>query len=155
MDQNSSIPWINNQTVDVRFRTPSSPTYLLPQTEKDSEWRQRPVGMPISGTLAKEPLIYMGVVGNKMGGSVFIREYDKEIYPSISYISLNRSCMTPPKKASWVDFMLDGNWNYGEHDAEDIAHRIEIPGPFMARLYELWFERSRKPAVENWRKVIQ
>jgi hypothetical protein len=155
VDEETPIPWANDQIADFRFYTPSSPTYLLPQTEGDIQWRDRPIGISISGDLAKEPLIYMGREGNTLGGSLYIREYDKKMYPGVTYISLDRTCMTPPKQRAWIEFMHDGDWHYGKHESRDIAHRIDIPESFMVRLYDLWFERNRKPAVENWKKVIR
>lgn len=155
LDERASIPWVSKQSLDIWVRTPSSPAYLLPQTIEDSEWRRRPIGIATSGNLSREPLVYMGRVGNKMGGSVFIREYDKQVYPGIVYISLNRTCMTPPRHEAWIEFMRDGNWNYGKHQSHHIAHRVEIPKFFMVQLYDLWFEHNRKPAVENWKKVTR
>lgn len=155
LDKDANLPWATDQIADFRFNTPSSPTYLLPQTAEDFSWRERPVGIPISGDLAREPLIYMGREGNTLGGSLFIREYDKQMYPGVVYISLNRTCMTPPKQSAWIEFMHDRDWHYGKHESRDIAHRIDIPESFMVRLYDLWFERNRKPAVENWKKVIR
>ena len=112
VDKKVPIPWVDNQIADFRFYTPNSPTYLLPQTEKDIQWRRQPIGIKSPGDQAREPLVYMGVLGYKTGGSLRIRQYDKKIYPGVSYISLYHLCMTPPKEASWIEFMKDGDWNH-------------------------------------------
>jgi len=149
------IPWIDDQVADRWWYTPDSPTYLIPQSHEDQQWRRRAVGIPVAGDKAREPLIYLGLLGNRMGGSLSVREYHKKLYQGITYISLSRSCMTPPKSASWVEFMKDGNWNYGKHSESDVAYKIDIPESFMRRLFESWYQNSRRPAEGEWNQVIR
>ena len=140
------IPWANDQTADFWFFTPSSPTYLLPQNAEDRAWRSRAVGIEHPGTQARRPLVYMS------GGSIHLMEYDKEVYPGISYISFNISCMTPSKSSTSIEFRKDIYW---VGDNYKTLHKIDVPSPYMKRLYNHWYQQSRKPAQEQWQNIIK
>lgn len=155
VDADADIPWGDDQIADFKSYQPSSPSYLIPQSTEDQRWRSRAVGVPVAGEKAREPLIYLGLLGNRMGGSLSVREYHKKLYRGITYISLSRSCMTPPKSTSWIEFMKDGSWDYGKHAESDVAYKIEIPEPFMRRLFEDWYQNSRRPAEGEWDQVIR
>lgn len=151
----ANIPWKDEQIAGKWWYTPDSPTYLLPQTPEDQRWRRRAVGIPIAGEKSRSPLIYLGVKGNRQGGSLSVREFDKSIYPGTIYISLSRACVTPPGKDSWIKFMNDGGWNHGEGDESYVAHQIDVPSSFMSRLYDNWEKNSRSPAISEWGSVIR
>ena len=140
----ANIPWIGRQIADQWWYTPESPTYLVPQTPEDQTWHQRAVGLPYWGGV-----VQFGTGDEHLGGFP-IREYDKQLYPQVMYISFSFGCTTPPKTASWIEFhdytpckSPKAMWHFRTLRA---THRIEIPGSFMKRLYNNWYERSRRPS---------
>lgn len=153
LSSSTNIPWLDQQITDFKSYQPSSPSYLLPQTPEDQMWHRRAVGLPYWGGV-----VQFGT-GNEHLGGFPIREYDKELYPQVMYISFSFGCTTPPKTASWIEFRdytprksSKAMWHFRTLRA---AHRIEIPGPFMKRLYNNWYERSRRPARHQWKNIIQ
>jgi hypothetical protein len=146
VDEKAPIPWANDQTADFWFYTPSSPTYLLPQNARDRAWRSRAVGIAHPGKQARRPLVYMS------GGSIHLREYDKEVYPGISYMSFNISCVTPPRNSTSIEFRKDVHW---VGDKYQTLHKIDVPSRYMKRLYSHWYQQSRRPSQEDWQSVTR
>lgn len=98
--------------------------------------------------------------GEEHLGGFPVREYDKELYPGVVYISFAKSCATPPKTASWIEFYDYRPRNASKNPVFDPdilgrTHRVDIPGSFMKRLYDDWFQNSRRPARGEWGKVIK
>jgi hypothetical protein len=146
VDNKASIPWLNGQIADVWFRTPSSPTYLLPQNADDRAWRSRAVGIAHPGKQARRPLVYMS------GGSIHLLEYDKEVYPGISYMSFIIPCVTPPRSTTSIEFRKDIYW---ASDKYQTLHKIDVPSQYMKRLYSHWYQQSRRPSQEEWQSVTK
>lgn len=111
------------------------------------------MGIPEAGKRSRRSLIYVHASGKYLGG-LFVREYDKELYPGVMYLSFNKGCVTPPKTTTTVDFS-DYNDPYSPSREYTIKHRIRIPESFMKRLYADWAEKSRRPAEGDWRGVIK
>lgn len=142
----AKIPWVDDQIADKWWYTPDSPTYLLPQTDEDQKWRWRPVGITHPGEKARRPLVRLN------GGTLLLREYDKQLYPRMSYLSFNMGCMTPPQGQSELEFCEDRRWVGRQCYA---LHRIRLPTSFMQRLYDNWHRNSRRQARGGWKKVIE
>lgn len=150
----ANIPWVDDRISDRWWFTPDSPTYLPPQTKEDWDWRRRPIGMPYWGNGG----VTFGTEKEQLGG-LTIRYYDKRIYPGVTYISFNKSCVTPPKTASRIEFVDYEPRGSGvvpwEYRAKGVTHRIDIPEDFMKRLYDHWYEASRKPATQEYRGLVK
>ena len=144
--EDTKIPWVNERISDKWWYTPDSPTYLPPQTKEDFDWRTRPIGIPHAGIKAKRPLMQLD------GGTLFMREYDRRVYPGITYISFHMGCMTPSKQQAKVDFCEDKYWGAGRRCTP--MHTIAIPEQFMVRLYNKWNTESRSPANKEWGGLI-
>jgi hypothetical protein len=142
----ASIPWVDDRISDKWWYTPDSPTYLPPQSKEDWEWRTRPIGVPHAGVKARRPLMRLD------GGSLSIREYDRKVYPGITYISFNMGCMTPGKQQATVEFCEDRYWGSGGRCTP--MHTIVIPDQFMERLYGKWYAESRAPANTEWKGLL-
>lgn len=149
----ADIPWVDDHIADKWWYTPDSPTYLMPQSREDREWRGRPVGLP-----HWNDVVSYGTGAQSLGG-LPIREYRKSLYPGVTYISFNKGCVTPPRDGAWITFN-----NYRRRsDSEPrwslvrgrVAHRIDIPATFMQRLYDEWLRKSRRPAQEQWREILK
>lgn len=154
LPSSARIPWLDERIADFKFYTPDSAAYLAPQSPEDRHWRRRPVGMPYWGNAG----VNFGTGKENLGGFP-VREYDKQVYPGITYISFAKSCMTPPKTASWIEFRDYSPrnsekplWKYREMG---VTHRIYIPASFMKRLYDDWHRNSRRPAKGEWNHAIQ
>lgn len=139
------IPWRDGQVADFWVMTPSSPTYVLPQSKEDRVWRQRPAGIESPGKKARRPVIRLDE------GTLFVREYDKELYPGVMYMSFNMGCMEPPKRAVLVEFCADESWEGSRCHA---LHEIHIPDAYMQKLHGQWYEKTGKGATKQWREII-
>ncbi len=146
VNEKTPLPWANDQIADFWFYSPSSPTYLLPQNAEDRAWRSRPVGIEHPGKQAHRPLVYLS------GGSIHMIEYDREVYPEISYISFNIGCMTPPQSSASIEFRKD---IYSIDENYEILHQVDIPSRYLKRLYENWHLKSRGPAQQQWHNIIK
>lgn len=154
----AKIQWLTDRVMDRRYLPPSSPAYLVPQKEKDEkryQFETHEVGVPSSGGTVK-----FGTKEQDLGGFP-VREYQRDLYPGITYIQFWGSCVTPPQTRSWIQIHAYENfswtgaiWGVKSSDVHEKTHRIELPSSFMKRLYKNWKENSRKPAHEDWRKVI-
>ena len=147
------IPWLDDRVVDFKYQTPDSPTYLAPQTPEDQAWRRRAVGIPVAGKRSRRNLIHVHAGGKKLGG-LLLREYDKQVYPGIAYLSFDKGCVTPPRVTTTVDFS-DSDDPYSSEGRYTIRHQIVLPSEFMQRLYLHWVEYSRRPAEAQWEHVIE
>ncbi|MEF8794504.1 MAG: hypothetical protein V5A50_12615 [Thiohalorhabdus sp.] len=154
----AKIQWLTDRVMDRRYLPPSSPAYLVPKTEKDKkryEFETHEVGVPSSGGTVE-----FGTVDQDLGGFP-IREYQRDLYPGITYIQFWKSCVTPPQIRSWVQIHAYENffwggaaWGVKSSDVHEVTHRIELPASFMRRLHKNWKERNREPARQGWGKVI-
>jgi len=156
LSDSEKIPWIDEQTADKWWYTPDSPTYLIPQSHEDQQWRHRAVGFPDHGGVVR-----FGTPHESLGG-LPLREYDRRVYPGLVYISFAKSCARPPDVSAWIEF-----WHYKkvpvqqpaifEYTAKATkrAHRIDIPESYMKRLYAYWFEMYGKGASAQWQDVIE
>ena len=154
LPSDAKIPWVSDQVADFKSYQPNSPSYLIPQTKADWDWRARPVGLPYWG----DGGVAFGTGEQRLGGFL-VKEYDKELYPGVTYISFSKSCTTPPKTASWIEFIdftprrsSKSLWHYRTKGG---AHRIDLPASFMQRVYENWYQRHRKAAVSEWGGLIK
>jgi hypothetical protein len=149
----ADIPWANDKVADMWWYTPEAPTYLMPQREKDKQWQRRPVGFP---TVAG--IIQFGTSREHLG-SLSVRRYDRELYPGVVYVSISKSCVTPPKRASWIEFHeyepRKSSKKYPNPEILGVTHKVKLPGSFMRRLYNRWYQENRQPAGEEWNKVIE
>jgi hypothetical protein len=153
----AKIQWLTERVMDRRYLPPSSPAYLVPQEAKDKKRRQSEafqVGLPGSGGV-----VQFGSAKSDLGGFP-IREYQRNLYPGITYIQFWGSCVTPPKSRSWIELHAydeptweGAAWSTGMEDVHEMTHRIELPASFMQRLYKNWKQRSRKPTRESWGEV--
>lgn len=148
------IPWRDEQVADFWVMTPSSPTYVLPQSKEDRVWRQRPVGIESPGKKARRPVITMGRAGSYQGGSLLIREYDKTLYPGITYISFNRGCLEIAQTAYWIDFLHDSESLSKRYENSDVAYRVEIPEQYIKRVHQKWYENTGNNAAKQWLEII-
>jgi len=95
----------------------------------------------------------MGVAGKKRGGSVSVREYHKQVYPGVTYVSLTRVCIAPLERRTWIKFMKDGRWDSGVYNENHVAHTILIPRSFITRIHEAWYKEGH-PAAHEWDRVF-
>jgi hypothetical protein len=152
----AKIQWLTDRVMDRRYLPPSSPAYLVPQTEKDKkryEFETHEVGVPHLGGTVK-----IGTKEQDLGGFPSFREYQRNLYPGVTYIQFWGSCVTPPKTRFWIELRAydDPTWRgaaWAPEDVNEVTHRIELPASFMERLYKNWKERSRTPTRENWDEV--
>jgi hypothetical protein len=149
----AKIPWADDRPM-ARLHDYDSARYVLPQTPEDRTWWLRPIGIESPGKKARRPLIYFGQVRNDKRGSLLIREYDKTIYPGVSYISFSRGCWEMGRVAYQIDFLKDSAALSDDYAKSDIAHRIEVPEQYMKRVHQNWYEREGKGAAKRWREVI-
>ena len=145
LPSDASIPWRDDQISDFWAMTPKSPTYLAPQSKEDRAWRWRPAGIESPGEKARRPLIRLD------GGTLHMREYDRELYPGVTYISFNMGCMEPPKRSSLLEFCADELWEGARCHA---LHEVHIPGDYMAILHGQWHEKTGKGAAKQWLDII-
>lgn len=139
------IPWRDDQVADFWVMTPTSATYVLPQSKEDRVWRQRPVGIESPGKKARRPVIRLDE------GTLFMREYDRDIYPGVTYMSFNMGCMEPPKYAVLIEFCADEPWEGARCHA---LHEIHVPDAYMRKLHGQWHEKTGKGAAKQWREII-
>lgn len=149
------IPWKDDQIADFWLYTPTSAAYVLPQSREDLAWRWQSVGIESPGKKARKPLIYFGQVGNDKRGSLFVREYDKAVYPGVSYISFMRGCWGVGQVAYRLDFLKDSETLRDNYGQSDIAYGIKIPEQYMKRVYQNWNERIGKGDAKRWQKIIE
>lgn len=142
LDDKAQIPWVDTRESAYQHRYDSA-RYLLPQNDRDAEHRRRPVGLPEYGEPAS-------IRSSDKNGTITLSSYDRAIYPGVAYLSFNIGCGTPPKDKAWIEFRRGG-------DSADrrMLHTVEIPNIFMQRLYDNWYEKSRKPAKGEWDGVIK
>jgi len=141
----ASLPWRDNQVADFWVLTPMSATYVLPQSESDRTWRQRSVGIESPGKKTHRPVIRLD------GGTLLMREFDKKLYPGVTYMSFSMGCMEPPKYATVVEFCADEPWEGKRCHA---LHEIHIPDRFMQKLHGQWYDKTGRDAATRWREVI-
>jgi len=139
------IPWADGRESARHYSTPYSPTYLAPQSPEDIAWRRRPVGIKSPGKKARRPVIRLD------GGTLFMREYDRGLYPGVAYMSFSMGCMEPPKRAVLVEFCVDEPWEGRRCHA---SHEIHVPDKFMKKLHEQWYEKTGRDAAKRWREAI-
>lgn len=154
LPSNAPIPWRDEQVADSKYYAPESPAYLALQRDEDLALWWRPIGIESPGKKARRPVIYFGQVGNDKRGSLLIREYNKAIYPGMTYISFSRGCWGVGEVAYRLDFLKDSETLGNDYSQGDIAHRIEIPEQYMKRVHKNWCERMGKDAAKQWGEII-
>lgn len=143
---NAPIPWVDDRLYAKKYFTPESPQYLRPQTDGDLSWKRRPIGIESPGKKARRPLIRLDE------GTLFMREYDKALYPGVVYISLYMGCMEPPKRGVLVEFCADEPWQGSKCHA---LHEIHIPQVFMQKLHAQWYEKTGRDVGKQWSEIIE
>ena len=145
IDDKAPIPWVDDRVSARVYSVPSAPLYLRTQNPEDRAHRRRPVGLPVVGDTA----VIKSFKGHVVG--LITNQYDKNLYPGVTYISFNTPCMTPPKTRSMLEFRPKGGWS---KDNRNVLHRITLPEQFMQRLYVNWYEKSRKPASKQFGEIV-
>jgi len=145
------IPWKDDNVSGQKYLPPKSPRYLLPQTKEDTAKRRAPIGIQSPGPMARRGLISFGTAKGKLGG-LPLYEFEKDVYPGITYMQLVHSCTNPPDIASYIEFWEDKIWD-GKN--QSVLYRIDMPTSFMQRLYDNWFERTGRKAVSEWGQVLK
>ena len=140
-----SIPWINDQLSGIRFQTPESPVYLIPQTDEDRMYRSAPIGL---GKELQSGVVFVSTKG--YGNSLFIHQYNKRIYPGIDFLSFNMACTMPAVEDSQIQFKLIRGV-----DSPEITHVVDVPKKFMRRLYENWYSRHRNRAEKEYLDILR
>lgn len=141
----ANISWADGRESARFYSTPYSPTYLAPQSQEDRIWRSRAVGIESPGKKARAPLLQLN------GGTLQIREYDRELYSGVTYISFDMGCMEPPKRPSLLEFCADELWEGARCHA---LHEVHIPGDYMLKLHGQWHERAGAGAAKQWLDII-
>ncbi|MBZ0072075.1 MAG: hypothetical protein K8I04_10160 [Gammaproteobacteria bacterium] len=141
----TSIPWVDDEQMGRKYYTPDSPQYLRPQSAEDISWHRRPIGIESPGKKARRPVTRLD------GGTLFMREYDRRIYPEVAYMSFNMGCMEPPKRAVLVEFCVDEPWEGRRCHA---SHEVHVPDKFMKKLHGQWYDKTGRDAAKRWREAI-
>ena len=140
----TSMPWVNDDRVGVRYYTPETPTYLMPQTDEDWAYKRAPVG------LGKE--LQSGVVLLSEGGygnSLFLQQFNKHLYPGIAFVSLSMACTMPAIEDSEIQFK-----DIKKEKNLNVIHTVYIPRKFMKRLYDNWNDRHRNRAGKEYLDIL-
>lgn len=137
------IPWIAGSRTGFKYYPPRSAHYLAPQEKTDMRWRWRAIGLPYWGGVVRAG------VGDSERGGMPVREFDREVFPGISYVSFLETCGVPTGKSTWLKFRdyVPRRLGSGLQEIEpgEVVHEVHIPGSFWDRVYKRWHERLRDP----------
>ena len=139
VDSKAPIPWRDDLPVDFNLHEDLAVRKLIPQNkEVDKRRRGENFGMKVE------------YGPEKYKSSSPINLYVRDVYPGVTYISLEIGCGTQPKTKTSIYFKPKGS-----HDADPPSYLIELPASFMQRLYDRWYAKSRKPDEQQFEQNIQ
>ncbi len=151
LSSDAKLPWVDEREVGIRYKSPASPKYLIPQSESDIYYRSLAMGIAHPGSNARKPLVYLGE--NEVGGrTIGLVQYNKLLYPGIVFTSFSIGCWTPPNKAAWVEFRKDQEWTGYNYK---VLHKVVLPESFMKRLYRDWDRENRDPSAREFGDVLK
>ena len=140
------VDWRSDDHARIRPMTPQAPAYLVPQTPEDLKARRRTETF-VGGRLTDLALRTTGGYTSTMSWLGF----DREVYPGISYISLQGSCTTPPREDAFLQ--IPRKLESGDGSVDHL--KVALPKSFMLRLYDSWRERHRAPGELRWGDLIR
>ena len=142
------LPWLTDRMAEFSS-VGHSFYYLTPQSRKDHEWVMRSLGM----FSRHVPGAVSGGVGDVKSGDLWIMAYDRQVYPGLMYISINRSCAGAMEDGtSWIRFnRLDDLKN--PKKVLGVMHQVELPASFHRRIYAYWKARRGDPA-KLWGRIL-
>ncbi len=134
------IPWASEDGAAFVPEPPDASLYVLPVKTTDRLARRRLGGFASLGLRT-----WLRSDGGSSGG-LYVRRYDRQLYPGVSYLSMNMGCVTPPRTRIHL-FIANGNKN--------AAYEIILPGSFVQRLKQRWYGKSRAPAMGEYEELLK
>jgi hypothetical protein len=138
VSSDAPIPWASEDTAAFLPEPPDASFYVLPSNTSDRKARER-LGVA-------SPLGIRSWYKSEGGASslFYVRRYDSNVYPGVTYVSMNLGCGTPPR--TLVHLFLGNRVK---------AHEITLPKHFLQRLNSEWYRKSRGPAIGEYKRLME
>jgi len=148
------LPWADDQRSGFVPFKPFAAGYLEPQYMEDKPYypvEVRMRGLSIHNQGYNRPLNYFSSRSGRGAGNFSVMYFIRDIFPGLDNLTLLVGCMQPPEKDAYLAFYKDpGNRKI---DRNKYHHRIDLPDAYMKRVYENWYEKSRKATIEQFERL--